>query len=132
MAIDGEAWQFPEGTENWSVVKVKKELPSDLPYFRGKYGTKRFGYVRIPMEALQESILKDPWLVSDVRAFGSYEEYDEWLHGQPGFRTTKQPTTNRWPVILSSTDDETLQDGWHRLHAYYHQGAEMIPALYYP
>jgi hypothetical protein len=132
MAIDGEAWGFPEGTANWSVSSVKKELPAMLPYFRKVYGGQRFGYVMIPMEALKESILKDQWLTEDVGIFPSYEVYDEHVHSQAGFRPTEHPTTQRWPVILSSENEETLQDGWHRLHAYYHQGAKLIPAVYYP
>lgn len=131
MAIDGEAWQFPEGTGNWSLAKMEEEMPALLTYFRKTYGKQRFGYVMIPMGALMGSILKDPWL-TEIKKFESHEDYDQWLHKQLGFRSTEYPPTNRWPVILSSMDDETLQDGWHRLHAYYHQGAKMVPAIYYP
>jgi hypothetical protein len=35
-------------------------------------------------------------------------------------------------VILSSSDDETLQDGWHRLHSYVRAGHADIPAVFYP
>lgn len=132
MAVDGEAWELPEEVQSSSVREIRKEFRELLPWFRKKYGSKRFGYVVIPMEAIKESILEDPYLVEEIGTFDSYEAYDEWLHGQPGFRTNVHPTTNRWPVILSSEDEETLQDGWHRLHAYYHQGARMVPALYYP
>jgi hypothetical protein len=107
MAIDGEAWQLPEGTESWSVSKLKKELPRLLPYFRRAYGDKHFGYVTIPMEALKESILQDD--IFHQHGIDSFEAYDKWLHGQPGFWSAKHPTTRRWPVILSSYNDETLQ-----------------------
>jgi hypothetical protein len=132
MAIDGEAWQFPEEAGSWPVATLKKKLPELLPYFRKTYGGKRFGYVVIPMEALKESVLRDPYLVEVAGAFDSYEAYDKWLHAQPGFRATRHSATNRWPVVLSSENDETLQDGWHRLHAYYHQGARAVPAIFYP
>lgn len=128
MAIDGEAWKFPEGTENWSVAKVKKELPGLLPYFRGKYGKKRFGYVEIPTEALVAEVMKDE---EAGARFPDFDQYHEWYIRMPG-GIPNHPKKNRWPVILSSFEEETLQDGWHRLHTYYSQGADVIPAVYYP
>jgi hypothetical protein len=132
MALDGEAWEVPQEVRKWSPSKLKKEFDSLLPYFRKTYGDQRFGYALIPMEALTSAIIQDPFVTEDIGVFDSYEAFDKWSHTQPGINLVRHPTTNRWPVILSSSDDETLQDGWHRFHTYYHQGAEMIPAVYYP
>jgi len=35
-------------------------------------------------------------------------------------------------VLLSYDNYETLTDGWHRLHSYMRDGADEIPALFYP
>ncbi len=122
MAIDGEAWEVPPDFDR------KKDFKSLLPWFRGKYGTKKFGYVEIPTEVLTAEVMKDD---EEVGRFKDFDEYHRWYIGLPG-GIPNHPKKDRWPVILSSFEEETLQDGWHRLHTYYHQGAEMIPALYYP
>ena len=125
MAIDGEAWTLPEiVTRDWSVRKLRRELPGFLPYFRAQYGKTKFGYVRIPTAALIEEIKRD----------AAYKEAGEpeLFRDEPGFKIPKHPSTSRWPVILSDINDETLQDGWHRLGAYYRQRARVVPAVYYP
>lgn len=62
--------------------------------------------------------------------FRDFDEYHEWYVSQG--KMPDHPTAALWPVILSSTPDETLQDGWHRLHDYYRKGIEMVPAVYFP
>jgi hypothetical protein len=121
MAIDGEAWEVP-------ADYARKPFKALLPWFRGKYGAKKFGYVEIPTEVLTAEVMKDN---EEVSRFKDFEEYHRWYAGLPG-GIPNHPKKDRWPVILSSFEDETLQDGWHRLHTYYHQGAETIPAVYYP
>ena len=36
----------------------------------------------------------------------------------------------RWPVLLSDNDEETLVDGWHRLHSYLRAGHADIPCVF--
>jgi len=130
MAIDGEAWALPElVTHVWSTRKIKSHLPKMLPYFRAKYGKTKFGYVHIPMEALIDSIVNDENFVAIEQ---SEDDFRARLgKSSVGFRIPNHPTTNRWPIILSSNDYETIQDGWHRLGAYYKQVLAPVPAVYY-
>lgn len=122
MAVDGEAWKLPPVFE--------REFRSMLPWFRKKYGAKKFGYVEIPMEILTDAIMDDEYMAIDRPDLRTFDEYHRWYVQKGGI--PDHPETGRWPVILSSMDEQTLQDGWHRLHDYYRKGAEVIPAVYYP
>lgn len=124
MAIDGEAWGLPDDYAP-HTVSVQK-FPSMLPFFIKKHGSKKFGYIEIPTDVLIDMVMQD----EGMDRFGNFEEYHRWYVSQ-GHMPEHAPRS-RWPVILSSEDDETLQDGWHRFHDYVRQGARMIPAVYYP
>lgn len=110
MAVDGEAWTLPM---NWT----KRNFRKLLRHFRSEYGHVKFGYVILQMTELLKAIEKDG---IDI---GEYVK---------GGYTPLHPKANRWPVILSGFNDETLQDGWHRLRDYLGQGAITVPAVYYP
>jgi hypothetical protein len=120
MAIDGEAWELPEGFE-------LKHFPESIPWFVERYGDVLFGYVEIPMKELTKTVLQDPELVDE--GIKTFEQYHEWYMRTP---MPDHPKKNLWPVILSSDDYETLQDGWHRFHDYYRKGIKVVPAVYYP
>lgn len=128
MAVDGEAWELPPEYPPYGVSfeKIKREFTSMRPFFVKTYGRKKFGYVDVPTEALVEAVMQD----EEMDRFPSFEEYHRWYVSQ-GHMPRHGPR-DRWPVILSSYNEETLQDGWHRFHHYIRQGARMIPAVYYP
>jgi hypothetical protein len=120
MSVDGEAWeQAPGFREN--IVDV-------LPWYRKKYGSKRFGYVELPTQELLDVI----WDVSaDLRE--GYQEVDRWVEWYlENENVPDHAAGNRWPVILSDFYDLALEDGHHRLSDYIRKGAKVIPALYYP
>lgn len=128
MAVDGEAWPLPPKYVPYEVSfrTIKRDFPSMLPWFVKEYGDRKFGYVEIPTEILIREIMAD----ADIEdQFKEFADYHRWYvkHGP----MPRHEPRNRWPVILSSEEDETLQDGWHRFHDYVRQGAEIIPALYY-
>jgi hypothetical protein len=132
MAVDGEAWELPPEYHHAgaSVQRLARVFRSLLPWFRKTYGRADLGYVEIPTKALTAAIMQDEDLAADPAQFKEFDEYHQWY--LKGGRIPSHPTTGRWPVTLSSFNDETLQDGWHRLHDYYRKGARMIPAVYYP
>ncbi len=121
MAVDGEAWQVPLGFS-------ERPFELALPWFVRKYGATRIGYVEIPIKALTDAILEDEELRE--RGVKDFYDYHEWFISQVDL--PDHPRKGRYPVILSGFEEETLQDGWHRLHDYYSKGAKVIPALYYP
>lgn len=121
MAVDGEAWKLPPDDS-------ERPFKSVLPWLVRRYGSTRIGYVEIPTKALTEEITKDEGF--DEREFRDFDAYHEWY--MSGRALLGHPRKGRWPVILSSFEGETLQDGWHRLHDYYSKGATKIPAVYFP
>lgn len=128
MAIDGEAWEMPPEFPPYEVTfqKIKRDFSKTLPFFIEKYGDKKFGYVEIPTPVMTKAIMEGEEIRDQFKEFSDYHRW--YLKHGPMPRHERR---NRWPVILSSFEDETLQDGWHRFHDYVRQGAEVIPALYY-
>jgi len=128
MAVDGEAWELPKKyAHTVSFKTIKRDFTSMLPFFVKEHGSEMFGYVEIPIEDLIEAVMHDEEIGEQ---FQTFEDYHDWYLSQ-GHMPRHGPR-GRWPVILSSFDEETLQDGWHRFHHYIRQGARMIPAVYYP
>lgn len=127
MAVDGDAWPLP--TE-WSVQKIKRNLRKLLSNFRSKYGHVKFGYVVLPMKELAKAIMKDIANAGELKNWKTFDDFHNWsVKREPLPRHSRR---DRWPVILSGHNNETMQDGWHRLHDYYRQGAAEVPAVYYP
>lgn len=132
MAVDGEAWEnlLKLPSRRNSKESIRTALIEALPRYVGQYGECLFGAALLPTRDVLASIIRDPELAGD---WPDWKTYHAW-YCQPSSAggVPDHPRRNRWPVILSSTDDETLQDGWHRLHCYVRQGAKAIPAVFYP
>jgi hypothetical protein len=126
MAIDGEAWDILFDASVFGAEAAKAALVATLPDYVREYGDSAWGVVDIPVDSVKRAVLADEELAS---SFSSWKDYAAWYckGGIP-----EHGPVNRWPVILSSSDDETLQDGWHRLHSYVHAGHADIPAVFYP
>lgn len=141
MSIDREAWDIPivladEMDEIWLGRPVQEDIESQetlqkeafrnaLPFYIAEYGDFQIGYHPcIPTTDLIASVMND----SD--SFENWASYHDWYlkrSAMPEHELDKE----LWPVILSSWEDETLQDGWHRFHHYVRSGVKCIPALYY-
>ncbi len=129
MAIDGEAWKQSARIKTLDRDEdVAECLRFSIHYYTKNYGGVKFGYCpKVPVSELLDSILHD----ADIRAGGvktldqlvSNIKFSPLSHDAPA----KKP----WPVILSSYDDETLQDGWNRFYNYVQRGRKHCPALYY-
>lgn len=103
------------------------DYQGELKDLEKRLSKKRFGYSEVPTAILVRQIEEDPDIAGHFEIF---EEYHRWYLDQG--HTPDHPTKNRWPVILGPFDDETLQDGWHRLHDYYRKGARKIPVVWFP
>lgn len=129
MAVDGEAWPaLFTRRHRWSRRRATAILAAALPQYVDLVGSCLFGVARLSVSTVKHAVLQDPEIA------GHYADWNAYRNGMWAGRSgiPNHATTRRWPVILSSTDDETLQDGWHRLHCYLAQGARFIPAVYYP
>lgn len=141
MAVDGEAWSL-EGAlrnanidlhyERWHYSRwqrqVKILLGKSLPVYIKKHGRRKFGVVDIPTAVLGEMTLKSNPVCKEY-GWKSLEEIHKWYCRN--FDIPKHSNKNRWPCIISSFDDEVLQDGHHRFHRYIQQGAKKIPCVFY-
>ncbi len=128
MAVDGEAWSFPEGCHMWPTRDQQlRALRRYLPHFIENYGDKLFGVVLLPSKLLQQYILQDPDIAQDHQTWEAYRARYADNCDIPNHRKAQ-----RWPVILSDFEHETIQDGSHRLHCYLRRGDETIPAIFYP
>lgn len=127
MAIDGEAWDFPVEAD---IQDIPDAIMQYMGHFLNQYGNTLFGFVMIPMQELTDSILADESIVENFRD-RSFQQYHEWyISNNP--HMPSHNTDCLWPVILSSFEDETFEDGWHRFHDYYRKGVKVVPCVFYP
>jgi hypothetical protein len=155
MAVNGEAWELPAEVEEayfncsqqWQArsleahrkgesaigehdaiyLPAKMAFIAALPFFVKKYGERTFGLVTVPTAALIVAHLQ--FHRDDDDFPGDFNGYHEWFLDHCG---TEDHGDSVWPVILDSTGDALLQDGWHRFHSYVERKLEHIPCLYYP
>lgn len=150
MGIDGEAWDFDliipgfyemdlpkiddsspearlESFKNLMLAYVKK-IESHMEEIVTAKGDSEYGHMVVPVKHMIKEWKK---IDSDGKHdFGGiFKKYHEWYQSASKYRT---PMPSTWPVILSSFDDELLEDGWNRFHSYVASGAELIEVLWYP
>lgn len=99
--------------------------PDEKPRINPK---KRFGYVEIPMEALQQAVLASVNREGD--AFKSFDAYHRWYLSHGDTPHHKEV----WPIELETEYPEFgfIHDGSHRFHSYVRSGVKMVPAIYDP
>jgi hypothetical protein len=141
MAIDGEAWDGPEkmydafrkahahtfGSDeyNKAMDKACKKVKDSLPHFVKNYGEVVFGYIeRLDLKELIAQVMTDDDLTEQT-----WEEYHKWYMSKG---TKHQARSNLYPVILSSWNGETLEDGWNRFHHYAERNLSYFPAIWFP
>ena len=140
MAVDGDAWSdvidhdvlpLPEGEPDdytaWDRI-YKKVIEELLPQFAMKYGDIEYGFAIWDTNSLLKAIAGD-------EGFQEYGIEGTRTHFQApiqGYHTTEYPDTDRWPVIMSDSDYETIRDGWHRFHIYVSNGHADIPVIFHP
>lgn len=124
MECDG--WQDIPTPEWTNEDDAKAGLASLMPEYVDRHGEELFGIVTLSSEGLIAAVMRDEEIAS---SYASWEDYHAAYTRGP---TPKHPEANRWPVLLSSDDSETIWDGWHRFHSYIRDGAQDIPAVFYP
>lgn len=146
MAIDGEAWcdvldgidvvpyensfSNPIYHETW-----KKHLEQKMPEFVDLYGDVEFGVGLWPTADIAKTIAADEHIIADTPedvTIASYAKGRPLGTSMQNYHKHEYPEEGRYPVILSSFDEETLQDGWKRFSLYARSGFEMTPVIFYP
>lgn len=127
MSVDGDAWdlfaKLPKRSNDNDILR--HALTSAMPLYVEHYGDIKFGISLIPSDAFAKAYVE----YHLENAFGSWDEY---MESASNFLGPKHSTTDRWPVILSSDEDEILQDGHNRAHCYLNAGQTDIPAVFFP
>jgi len=89
---------------------------------------KKFGYVEIPMEDLQQAVLANIKRNDPDAPFETFDDYHKWYvsHGDTPNHT------DIWPIELEVTNPEMgfIDDGSHRFHSYVRRGVKVVPAIY--
>ena len=116
LSVDCDAWQCFYAQEQALLHAYVRE-----------YGEELFGVIDLPAQRLVDSVMADPELET---SHSGWEDYADW-YCAAGDVPAYGPD-NRWPVILSQDNDETLRDGWHRFHSYMRSGFSDIPAVFFP
>lgn len=124
MAIDGCAWDKVDLSSFTNDEDIKKSLTSLIPQYIKHYGKIEFYFGIIDVEVVKKSVMNDEDISSE---FSSWHEYHNWylsLGDMPN-----HPKKDKWPIILSSDDHETIHDGWHRFHSYAKNNEKHIPVI---
>lgn len=141
MSIDGEAWELPPDFEiavnkilrkfQFGTAKANHKIVAALrdaiPDFVAEYGDFEIGYHPcIPTEKLLDAVMTqiDEEFVPNIWT-------QHWNKSRREYIEKYDATKPLWPVILSSFEDEALQDGWKRFDRYVRTGVPCIPALFY-
>lgn len=136
MAINGEAWELAPELEPDYKPRWRKDrepwasyLRRTLPFYAERYGDYRIGYIPcIHVEELKAAVMASHQLPQE---FTTWKEYHAWYTSSITMPTYRVIRKSMWPVILSSYNDEALQDGWRRFHQYIRRGVKSIPGLFY-
>lgn len=138
MAVDGEAWadvfedlpedadcpDIGEDRDGWAAFWLAA-LRERMPRIDDMHGDVEFGMATVPMDRMVAAIEADPDMAQE-----GVTSYRDTVMSRDG--SVAHGTAARWPVILSTSDDETLQDGWHRMASYVRSGCSDVPCLFYP
>lgn len=125
MAVDGEAWDSVD-LSSLSEDELKTGVAELIPQYVKFYGDVLFGCASLSTKVICDAVMCD---LDIADGFHTWEQYHTWYLQS---ETPMHPKDGRWSVILSSDDDETLRDGWHRLHSYIRDGADEIPSVFFP
>lgn len=123
--IEGSGWS-DVAIPVWRDDKeAKAGLIALLPEYIDHYGEVYFGLVTLSVDELKASIIQDEDFSSTWK---NWEEF----HASYGTGPSDHPADNRWPVLLSYDNYETIWDGWHRFNSYIRDGATEVEAMFYP
>lgn len=125
MSVDGEAWAplFDIGAQGRAAVFAS--LQASLPAYVQQYGDTQWTVANLPTTHVQAAVMADPEI---AESHETWADYAAWYAGASD--VPEHGEENRWPVLLADDDEETLVDGWHRLHSYARAGHSTIPCIY--
>ncbi len=105
--IEGD--DMPEFSD---AIEVFKDVPATL--------------LEIPVDVIKAASMAFPDMAGD---FANFDDYHRWYMSNSDMPT--YGAEKRWPCIASLLEDELVQDGNHRLHAYIEADHATIPVLRY-
>lgn len=116
MTLDGDA-------EGETPASLEALLSAHLLH----HGDDEWGVLNVAAERLKQSVMAD-----EDRASGN-ESWEQYAAAYCAAGDVPHyDSDDRWPVLLSADNYETLLDGWHRMHSYMRSGAVDVPAIFAP
>lgn len=125
--MECEGWEDISTPEWETDAEAKAGLAALLPKYVEKYGEDLFGTITLSANALTASVMRDEDIADSYQSWDDY--HTDYVRGGD---VQAHPKANRWPVLLSYDNYETLWDGWHRFHSYIRDGDVEIPAIFHP
>lgn len=104
---------------NW--LKDKLEIEALINDYYSTYPKREFYYGVVPINLIIDRVM----LIDDISVYGSFENYHK-SYGDPGIKSNEI-----LPILVSDSEEEYIEDGWHRFHMYYDQGLKEIPIVKY-
>lgn len=127
LAVDTDGWSALHDADSLDLTNPIHALQASLHEYVHVYGDELFGVIDLPAQAVKEAVMAD-----EDRADGNASWEDYTAAYCAGGDVPQYGHDNRWPVILSNDNYETLWDGWHRFHSYMRSGCTDIPAVFFP
>lgn len=140
MTVDGSAWSdvidydkhsMPDSADSSDAILDKAHksiLQQHMPDFLDRYGDLEFGVATWKTNALLETVASDEGF-SDMGLDRTREHFQQTI---TGYHITAYSPVDRWPIIMSDEDYETIHDGWHRFQIYVSNGHTDIPVIFHP
>lgn len=112
-------WSIDVAITDWVDDKNIDILIND--YSKAK-GDKLFKYGYVPTELIVDRITI--WIQEE----GDYDSFEEW---HKSYQSTNDANhgDSLFPIIVSDSNEEYIDDGWHRFNYYLNKGYSKIPVI---
>lgn len=140
MYCDGDAWDPPYDDcvgwkQDWKEqhLATMSQIRRNLKKWIEKFGDTEWGVANIPTKKLvayiwQQMTTEQEW----GDEFDSFDEYHKWYYHEALYKSGKRHNMiDQWPCIWSLHDNAiSIEDGWHRFHAYVRANCQTVPVVY--
>lgn len=116
----------PEATFSTLEYSIEAGDMPELSVARAVFKDVPATFLEIPVDVIKAATMALPDIGD---SFVDFDAYHRWYMGAGDVPTYS--AEHRWPCIASLQEDELIQDGSHRLHAYIEAGHVTIPVLRY-
>jgi len=109
-------WSFNDKI-NWEndIEKIKVLIKD----YSNTYPNRLFEFGIVPMNLIIERVMVSP----EFSIYNTFDEYHK-TYGDTGVNHNEI-----FPILCSDSEEDYIEDGWHRFHFYYDIGLNKIPII---